>query len=175
MIRATLAARSSRCDASMRTLPVVAFLKRLLRDRDPLAICLVGPVLLFSISILLLPVSRTVQVAAARRFQLAGWPFAAWAAFQPLPSMYNFENHWDVTFTPNGGTAVAGNCRREFHGFINHHVLDTVFVGRVALERCGLPAQVRFRTTYRGTTVENRYVLTGGPGLHGFIITPQPE
>jgi hypothetical protein len=89
--------------------------------------------------------------------------------------MYNFENRWDVTLTPRAGTTADETCLRAFGGFVNHHVLDTVFLGRVALERCGLPAHVRFRTTYRGTTVESAYLLTAGPGVHGFIITPQPE
>ena len=43
------------------------------------------------------------------------------------------------------------------------------------LERCGLPAAVRFETTYRGTTVETRYRLTRGPHAHGFIVTHDPE
>jgi hypothetical protein len=116
-----------------------------------------------------------VQAAAARRFQLAGWPFLAWAVFQPLPSMYNFENRWDVTFTPPVVAKAEDDCRLAFHGFINHHVFNRVLLQRVALERCGLPAHVRFRTKYRGTIVESRYVLTSRPGMHGLVVTPQPE
>ncbi|MEP7306003.1 MAG: hypothetical protein ABJA98_10845 [Acidobacteriota bacterium] len=160
---------------SRQTLPVVAFIREVLRQRDTLGICIATAVLLFSIFPLVLPISPGVRVAAARRFQLAGWPFPLWALFQPLPSMYNFENHWEVAFTSIAGTTADETCRREFGGFVNHHVLDAVFLGRVALERCGFPAHVRFRTTYRGTTVESGYVLTAGPGLHGFILTPQPE
>jgi len=155
--------------------PIVAFVRGLRRTHDTLAAWLAASILLFSICILLLPVSRTAQVAAARRFQLAGWPFLAWAVFQPLPSMYNFENRWDVTFTPHGAPEPDEDCRLQFHGLINHHIFNRVLLQRVALERCGLPALVRFQTTYRGLTVVNRYVLTGGPGLHGFIVTLRPE
>jgi hypothetical protein len=125
--------------------------------------------------ILLLPLSGTVTDAAARRFHLAGWPFAAWALFQPLPSMYNFENRWDVTFTTSARTVPAEDCETAFHAFINHHVFNRVLLYRAALERCGLPATVRFQTRYRGTTVETRYRLTRGPDAHGFIVTLDPE
>ncbi len=149
--------------------------RALLRKSDPLAIAIAGAILLFSVCILVLPLSRTVQIAASRRFQLAGWSFTDWAVFQPLPSMYNFENRWDVTFMPSALPAADPACGQAFHGFINHHVFNRILLQRVAIERCGLPAEVRFSTTYRGTTVENRYELTAGPGLHGFVVTPLPE
>ncbi len=157
------------------SLPVVAFLHAVSRKRDAVAVCLVGAILVFSSFILLLPVSRTVQAAAARRFQLVGWPFAVWAVFQPLPSMYNFENRWQVTFTPHEGAVADEACQREFRGFINHHIFNRVLLQRVALERCGLPAHVRFQTVYRGLTITNEYLLTAGPGLHGFVVTPQSQ
>jgi hypothetical protein len=165
----------NRYDASGKTLPIVAFARAQLRTRDRIAISLVSAVLCFSIFVLLLPVSRTVQAAAARRFQLAGWPFAAWAVFQPLPSMYNLENRWEVTFAPRTDASADEACRRAFSGFINHHIFNRILLQRVGLERCGLPAQVRFVTTYRGAAVETRYVLTRGPGLHGFVVSPRRE
>ena len=150
-------------------------MRTLRRQPDPITICLFGAVLFFSLFIMLLPVSRTVQVAALRRFQLTGWSFAAWAVFQPLPSMYNFENRWDVTFAPDRRVATDEACGQAFHEFINHHIFNRILLMRAPIERCGLPAQIRFRATYRGTTVESGYDLTAGPGLHGFVATPQPE
>ena len=161
--------------APPRTLPLADFMRALRRQPDTVAVCLVAAILFFSLFLLVLPVSRTVQIAALRRFQLADWPFAAWAAFQPLPSMYNFENRWDVTFSPKPGAATDEACGQVFHGFINHHIFNRILLMRAQLERCGLPAQVRFRATYRNTTVESRYQLTAGPGLHGLIVTPQTE
>jgi hypothetical protein len=145
------------------------------RERDWLALSIVAPILLYAAAILLLPMSAPVREAAARRFHLAGWPFAAWALFQPLPSMYNFENRWDVTFTTSARTAPAEDCAKTFHSFVNHHVFNRVLLYRAPLERCGLPATVRFQSTYRGTTVETRYRLTRGPDAHGFIVTHDPE
>ena len=145
------------------------------QDRDWLAVCIVAPIVLYSAAILLLPLGGSVRDAAARRFHLSGWPFAAWALFQPLPSMYNFENRWDVTFTTRARTAPADDCGKVFHAFINHHVFNRVLLHRALLERCGLPAIVRFQTRYRGTTVETHYRLIPGPNTHGFIVTLHPE
>lgn len=155
-------------------LPIRAFVRARSDDRDPLAFCLVGAVVCFSAVLLALPFSATLRSAAARRFHLAEWPLSAWALVQPLPSMYNFENAWEVTFTPRG-TAPQDLCRDMFHGFINHHIFNRVLLQRAALEQCGLPARVRFRTTFRSTTVESRYLLTPTPNRHGFSVVPDPE
>ena len=164
----------SRLADSMRRLPIATFARETRRKPDLLALgALVGPIAMFSALILSLPISPIVREAAARRFHLVGWRFAVWAPFQPLPSMYNFENRWDVTFTPGAAIGSREDCRTGFHTFVNHHVFNRVLLQRAALERCGLPAHVRFGTTYRGTTVESRFVLTPGPGAHGFIVDPE--
>ena len=153
-------------------LPVLAFIREISRKRDPVALVITSAVLLFALAALSLPVSRTAQVLAAQRFHLARWGFAAWAAFQPLPSMYNLENSWGVTFTPQAASADAQACGAPFHGFINHHVFNRILLQRVGLELCGLPARVRFETTYRTATVETDYLLTANPGSHGFSVVP---
>ena len=102
------------------------------------------------------------------RFQLTRWPLAVWILFQPLPSMYNFENRWDVS------TARPGPCPERIAGFINHHVYNRIalFNGRIRFVQCPLPAWVHFRSTYMGTTVETTYRLDGGPDQHGLTVTP---
>ena len=156
-------------------LPVVAFIREMSRKRDPLAMIITSAVLFFALVILSLPFSRTVQVAAAERFHLARWRFGGWALFQPLPSMYNLENSWQVTFTPDASSAEAQACEAPFRGFINHHVFNRILLQRAGLELCGLPARVRFETTYRTTTVETDYLLTANPGSHGFTVVPLPQ
>jgi len=153
-------------------LPVVAFVRELSRKRDPLAVVITAAVLFFVLAILSLPFSRTVQVAAAERFHLSRWRFTSWAIFQPVPSMYNLENSWTVTFTPEARSADAQACEAPFRGFINHHVFNRILLQRAGLELCGLPAQVRFRTTYRATSVETDYLLTANPESHGFTVVP---
>ena len=153
-------------------LPIVAFCREISRKRDPVALVITGAVLFFALAILSLPFSKTVQVAAAQRFHLARWRFGAWAVFQPLPSMYNLENSWGVTFTPQAASADAQACGAPFHGFINHHVFNRILLQRVGLELCGLPARVRFETSYRKTSVETDYLLTPTAGSHGFTVVP---
>jgi hypothetical protein len=134
--------------------------------------CLVAALVVLSVAILSVAVSPSAQIAAAQRFHLTRWPFYLWALFQPVPSMYNFENRWDVAFArPEGSSADDELCRELFHGHINHHIFNRVLLRRAELERCGLPAQVHFRTDYRGTRIETVYLLTGQPG-HGFSVAP---
>jgi hypothetical protein len=149
-------------------IPIVAFTRAMRRRPDPLALAIVTVVALFAAAILGMPASVAVRTAAMGRFHLSGWPIAAWAIAQPLPSMYNFENHWEVSFSG----ATSDDCRSRFRGFLNHHVFSGVVGRRAVLERCGLPADVVYRSTYRGTTVETRYRITHGPGTHGLVVTP---
>ena len=142
------------------------------RKRDPVAMAITGAVLVFALAVLSLPFSRTVQAAAAQRFHLSRWRFPVWAVFQPLPSMYNLENSWSVTFTPEAASTDPSACDAPFHGFINHHVFNRILLQRAGLELCGLPARVRFKTTHRTTTVETDYLLTANPGSHGFTVVP---
>ena len=154
-------------------LPITTFLRSLRHDRDPIAIGIAGSISLFAVCVLSLPFSAPARVVAMQRFHLAGWNYGAWALFQPVPSMYNFDNRWDVTFTrPEGSGADDDLCQVLFHGHINHHVFNRVLLRRAELERCGLPAQVHFRTVYRGTGIETGYLLAGQPGRHGFSVTP---
>lgn len=150
-------------------LPVVEFAAANVRRPDRGALALVAAILVFSACILSLPLSDTARRAALARFQLSGWPLAAWMAFQPLPSMYNFENRWEVVRAPGGE-----ECPSPVEGFINHHVYNRIvlFDWRLRLRRCPLPARVYFRSTYRGTTVETTYRIDSGPADHGMVVTP---
>lgn len=151
----------------------MAFARRLRNDRDRLALGIAGAIALFSICILSLPFSVSARVAAMQRFHLAGWSYVAWALFQPVPSMYNFDNRWDVTFTPpTRSIADETVCQVLFHGYINHHIFNRVLLRRAEMEHCGFPARVRFRSDYRGTQVETGYSLEARPGGHGFSVTP---
>ena len=150
------------------SLPIRDFIEANTERPDRLALSLVSAVLVFSCFIVLLPLSETVRRAAMERFQLTRWPLAAWILFQPLPSMYNFENRWDVV------TASPGPCPERIAGFINHHVYNRIalFNWRVRFRQCQLPAWVRFRSTYAGTAVETSYRVDGGPDGRGLTVTP---
>lgn len=150
-------------------LPIVEFIEANVRRPDRGALALVAAILVFSGCILSLPLSETARRAALERFQLTRWPLAAWMVFQPLPSMYNFENRWEVVRAPGGDL-----CPTPIEGFVNHHVYNrlVLFDWRLRLRRCPLPARVHFRSTYLGTTVETTYRLESGPDDHGMVVTP---
>jgi len=150
------------------TLPILDFIEANAEKPDRAALFLLSAMLFFSCFILLLPLSATVRRAGLQRFQLARWPLAAWIAFQPLPSMYNFENRWEVIRPP------GGPCSEQVGGFVNHHVYNRIalFNGRIRFVQCPLPAWVHFRSTYMGTTVETTYRLDSGPDQHGLTVTP---
>ena len=154
-------------------LPFTSFLRSLRRERDLPALAIVLVLLAYAGSVLLLPFSPSVRRAAQARFHLADWPLAAWAAFQPVPSMYNFENRWEVVFEGSTADSVTDVCPGSMTGFINHHVYHRLLapVFRVRFERCGLPAVVRFSSTYRGTSVETTYRVGRGPGEHGLTVS----
>jgi hypothetical protein len=151
--------------------PFITGLRTARAERDAPALAIVLLILIYTIFILMLPLSQTVQRAAESRFHLAGWSFASWIAFQPVPSMYNFENRWEVVFD----TTTPGrnpSCPDRMSGFINHHVYNRLLLpgGRLWFENCA-PATVRFISKYRGTTVETTYTVRHGPGAHGLIVS----
>jgi len=150
------------------------FARAVIRDRDVPALAITLAVLLYSVCILLLPVSDGARRAAERRFQLSGWTFGAWALFQPVPSMYNFENRWEVAAAPSSDRR-AEDCTEAVSGYINHHIYNRILLpaSRARLDRCA-PARVTFTSTYRGTSVETTYLVrhdaAGGRGLR---VTPE--
>ncbi len=149
-------------------LPIREFFAANRERPDRLALSLVSAVAAFSCCIALLPLSQTARVAALERFQLRGWPLAAWMLFQPLPSMYNFENRWEVT------APGPGPCPARSAGFVNHHAYNrlALFNYRLGLRQCQLPARVRLRSTYRGTVVETSYRVSADPDGRGLVVTP---
>jgi len=50
--------------------------------------------------LLALPVSKVIQQATIDRFHLTTGSFAAWAAQQPIPPMYNLENRYWYSLRP---------------------------------------------------------------------------
>ena len=156
------------CMASRVTLPICEFVAANRERPDRLALVLVAAIMAFACCIVLLPLSEKVRVAALERFELKRWPLAAWMLFQPLPSMYNFENRWEVT------TRGPGPCPERIAGFINHHVYNRIALpqGRLRFRTCQLPARVLFRSTYRGTQVEAAYLVSGDANGRGLTVTP---
>src|SRR5207245_4720130 len=157
--------------ASRVTLPICEFVAANRERPDRLALALVAAIMAFACCIVLLPLSETVRVAALERFELARWPLAAWMLFQPLPSMYNFENRWEVV------APGPGPCPERSAGFVNHHAYNRIalFNRRLQFRQCQLPARGRLRSTYRGTAVETSYRVSLDPDGRGLVVTPMAE
>src|SRR5205823_11470555 len=115
------AAPSSGAGSARGRLPIVDFIAANAEKPDRAALFLLSAVLFFACFILLLPLSETVRRAGLRRFQLTGWPLAAWMLSQPAPSMYNFENRAAAVRTqPDGASPRATN------GFVTHHAYNRI-------------------------------------------------
>jgi len=155
-------------------LPIRDFVAAQSKKPDGLALAIVFAVLFYSACILLLPLSETARRAGMERFQLTGWPLAVWALFQPTPSMYNFENEWDVTPLPPGEWRQSDGCPERVESYVNHHVYNRIVLPnlRLLFHHCPLPVLVHFRSTYMGTRVETTYRLEGLPGDGGIAVTP---
>ena len=64
------------------------------RTRDWQAVLLAGLALVVAAWLSCLPFSSTLQRLSLARFHLSSSSFAEWAWQQPIPPMYNFENHY---------------------------------------------------------------------------------
>ena len=156
------------------TIPFVAYLRA--GGHDRLARALVYVIACASVVLLALPFNSAVQRSAIRRFHQSQWNRAAWMLLQPMPSMYNFENRWQVTFI--SPPEHEPRCAERVEGYINHHVVHRLLLpaGRALFVLCG-PAHVRFRTTYRDVTLTTRYTVARRQtnGRDGLVVTREPR
>ena len=140
-------------------LPIRDFLGAIRTRRDVPALCIVGAVCVCAVLILTIPFSDGARRTAERRFHQAGLSFPTWALLQPVPAMYSFDNRWSATGIPAAG---AGEYCSS-NGRLPHHVAGIIVLARVRFFRCGVPIELRLRSTYRGTTVETVYRVEPAP------------
>ena len=147
-------------------LPVLTAFTAWRRSGDRFTLLLVTALSLYSILILLIPVSTTAQRLAMTRFHANGWRFLPWAVMQPTPWMYNFENQMTVEYARSD----QPECRARTE-FVNHQPYGKLFApyDRYLNRQCG-GARVRFSTTYRGVAVETRYVVEPTRDGKGVIV-----
>ncbi len=130
------------------------------------------------------PLVPEVAQATLARFHLRTDSFWGWAIQQPVPAMYNFANRYRVDGTEEAGHGKADHGRPEHRGpdatspsgvsgapiesgFVNHFPtrLFSFANARLRLLRDGEPRRFEFVSTYRGETIESRYLVT--PGADG--------
>ena len=148
--------------------PVLTAFQAVRRSGDRFTVLLFAALGVYALLILMIPVSTTAQELMMRRFHANGWSFPAWAALQPTPWMYNFENQLTVEYARSN----QPECRARTE-FVNHQPYGKLFApyDRYWYRQCG-GARVRFLTTYRGTAVATRYVVEPTRDGKGLIVGP---
>ena len=92
------------------------FLRLLIKTNDIPALVLFGLIGLVFAWNLALPMSQTLQEAGLKRYHLASSNYFAWAAQQPIPSIYNFENRYWMGQAPLSDDALTEKTVRQTPG-----------------------------------------------------------
>lgn len=156
------------------------FFAALRRSHDTFALALVALVVTVSGWILAMPMCRPIQTATLERFHLRTPSYWGWAAQQPIPSMYNFENRywWFAGLAPE---ADRGTSRL----FADDHSIETRVVnhfpgrlltfgdGRYRLLGKGDEGHLVIRSRYRGQELATVWNATASP-RGGFDLSRIP-
>jgi hypothetical protein len=152
-------------------LPITAFVRENMRRPDRGALALVVAVLVYTACVLAMPLSEAVRRAALARFHLTGWSFVQWVIFQPVPSMYNFENRWALSeVVPSPAAASDPGCADVPGGFVNHHAFSAILLRRAWIAHCVESATVTIDSTYRGTRLRTTWRIDRAAIGGGFRV-----
>lgn len=135
---------------------------RALTDRQPenetttdlgfrLIVCLVFVVVVWLLAI---PLASPVAEIAMKRFHLSSDSFFEFALQQPVPSMYNFANRYEVKDSPDGQALNKG--------YINHfpiRVLTWAYWRHEYLSG-GRACYVTLESSYRGRKLRSQWSAT---------------
>lgn len=146
------------------------FFAALRRSHDGFALVLVALVVGVSGWLLAMPFCRPIQAATLERFHLCTPSYWGWAAQQPIPSMYNFENrYWWFT----GPAPAEHRSRAHLYGdarsietrVVNHFPgrLLTFGDGRYRLLGNGESCHLVLRSRYRGHELATVWNATASP------------
>jgi len=142
-------------------LPLIRFVRQVRRTRDVGAATFLSLVALVALLALATPLSARTAALMMSRFHLRVQPFAVWAALQPIPSMYNFENRYWVSPRPLRADELEilpAPADVEAR-YINHYPLRvmTWAEGRAVLLAPLADRWVYARTCYRGACVRSAF------------------
>lgn len=154
-----------------------AFIAALCRSHDAFGLSMAVLVVGVSGWILAMPVYRPIQSATLERFHLCTPNYLAWAAQQPIPSMYNFENrYWLFAGSaPEGGSGMANPIADDQwveSRVVNHFPgrLLTFGDSRYRLLGGGESCHLVLRSRYRGNQLATIWNATASP-LGGFSLS----
>lgn len=143
------------------------------RPRDYGFAAIVTIVIVVAIWLLLTPLIPSIASATLHRFHLRSGSFPWWAIQQPIPSMYNFANRFEVREFPPG--LVDPILDEQEKRYINHFPTRVLTFANTRYTHL-IKGQDRWFTidsTYRGQTVETRFHAKALPG-GGFEIIRLP-
>ncbi len=124
--------------------------------------------------LLSMPVCDFVQRSTINRFHLQTDSFALWAIQQPIPSMYNFHNRYEVRPSLRPGPSPDDTDAQR--GTLNHFPLRLFTFGdnREIFLRKPVARTIDLTTTYRDTILHTHWTATprddGGFDLTGEVV-----
>ena len=119
---------------------------------------IVGLVALVTLWLLLTPFVPSVASSSLHRFHLRSDSFAWWSIQQPIPSMYNFANRYEVREFPPGLIDPIFDDVTERH-YINHFPARVLTWAsrRYRNLNDGKDRWVTIESSYRGQTLTTRF------------------
>ena len=144
------------------------------QSRDYGFIAIVALLIVIAVWLLLMPLLPAIASSTLHRFHLRSESFVWWAIQQPIPSMYNFANRFEVSrFPPGLVDPIFDDTEKRY---INHFPLRILTFAntRYRFLLAGQDRWVTVDSTYRGQTLETRVhakALEGG----GFELVRLPE
>lgn len=133
---------------------------------------LVGLVVLVAAWLLSMPFCTFIQRTTLNRFHLQTESFVVWAFQQPIPSMYNLYNRFEIR--PSPGRTDPSSIWDE--GTVNHFPLRLFTFGdnRSVFLRPGEPREIDIKSSYRGEHLHTHWTATpsskGGFDLLGEVV-----
>lgn len=143
-------------------------------SRDYGFMAIVALLIVIAVWLLLMPLVPAIASATLHRFHLRSESFVWWAIQQPIPSMYNFGNRFEVReFPPGLVDPIFDDAEKRYINHFPSRIL-TFANTRYRFLRDGQDRWVTIDSTYRGQTLETRIhakAMEGG----GFEYVRLPE
>jgi len=134
---------------------------------------ILGLIIVTALWLLAMPWNRDIQRSTLNRFQFQTRSYWAWAAQQPIPSMYNFHNRFEVRRTQS----VTDRDAVWERGTINHFPLRMITFGDnrgyflKGEDGCVIDAW----SSYRGEQLHTHWTATANPaGGFDFVGEVRP-
>lgn len=126
-------------------------------NRDYGFLALVALLMAIAIWLLLMPIVPAIATATMNRFHLRSSSFWAWSMQQPIPSMYNFANRYEVSEYPPGLLSpILDPPERRYINHFPSRVL-TFANTRYRFLNSGQDRWFTIESSYRGQRLESRF------------------